>query len=184
MITQLRFFLADYKRMAGNNKIRYLYIWLTRPFVAIGLYRFERGMFLTLGKGWQYIRIILLPILNLLYAYGNSEINYHANIGPGLLILHSSLGNVVSGKSNIGGNLTLTGGNVIGNRKPKEDVSIVIGKNCTMGAHAVILGPVVMGNNIKIAACACVVKDAHDNAILLGVPAKDISQSRHHIASI
>src|SRR5687768_1625355 len=102
--------------MAGKSRSRYLYIWLSRQFVAVGLYRFERGMFVSFGRGWQVARIILLPIINLLYAYGNSEIHYQANIGPGLLILHTSLGNVVSGKSIIGHNLILTGGNLIGNR--------------------------------------------------------------------
>jgi serine acetyltransferase len=173
MITQLRFFLADYKRMAGNKRSRYLYIWMSRQVIAVWIYRFERGMFLTFGVGWRLIRIIFLPIINLFYAYGNAEINYKANIGPGLSLLHSSLGNVVSGRSIIGKNLTLTGGNVIGNRGIKENNKIIIGDNCTMGANAVILGPVTLGNNIKIGACACVVKDAEDNAILIGVPAKN-----------
>jgi serine acetyltransferase len=176
MFNQLRFFLADYKRMAANKKVRYLYIWLSRQVVAVWLYRFERGMFLTFGKGWQVVRILLLPILNLLYAYGNAEINYCANIGPGLILLHSSLGNVVSGKSIIGKNLTLTGGNVIGNRGVKGNSVIKIGDNCTIGAHAVILGPVTLGNNVKIGSRACVVKDALDNSRLVGVPAKTINE--------
>ena len=175
MRTQLRYFLADYKRMAGNKKSRYLYIWLSRQVVAIWLYRFERGMFLSLGKGWQVLRIALLPLLNLLYAYANSEIHYKANIGPGLVILHSSLGIIISAKSVIGNNLTLNGGNVIGNRGRKGDISIIIGNNCTMGVNSVVMGPILIGNNIKIASCACVVKNAEDNAILTGVPAKNIN---------
>jgi serine O-acetyltransferase len=163
--------------MAGKSKTRYLYMWLSRQFVAVGLYRVERGMFLWFGRGWQIVRIILLPIINLLYAYGNSELHYQANIGPGLLLLHTSLGNVVSAKSIIGSDLTLTGGNVIGNRGIKGGASIIVGDNCSMGAHSVIMGPVTLGDNITIGACACVVKDATDHSVLVGVPAKNIHES-------
>jgi len=163
--------------MAGYKKSRYLYIWLSRQVMAVWLYRFERGMFLTFGKAWQFMRIIFLPVLNLLYAYGNSELHYYANIGPGIRILHTSLGNVVSGKSIIGKNLTLTGGCVIGSRDVKADIPIIIGDFCEMGAHAVILGPVTIGDHVRVAACACVVKDAPNNSVLAGVPAKIINVS-------
>lgn len=145
--------------------------------MAVWLYRFERGMFLTFGKAWQVLRIILLPGLNLLYSYGNSELHYTANIGPGIRILHTSLGNVVSGKSIVGKHLTLTGGCVIGNRDAKGESKIIIGDYCEMGAHSVILGPVTIGNHVRVAACACVIKDAPNHSVLAGVPAKVIETS-------
>lgn len=118
----------------------------------------------------------MLPLLNLFYAYGNCEINYHADVGPGISILHSSLGNVVSGSSIIGSNLSLTGGNVIGIRGDAAGAKIIIGHNCQLGANAVIIGPVILGNDVIIGASACVVKNATDDAILVGVPAKNIAQ--------
>jgi len=42
-----------------------------------------------------------------------------------------------------------------------------------MGANAVIIGPVTLGNKINIGASACVVKDClTDGVSLMGVPAK------------
>ncbi len=175
MIKQLSCFFTDCRRLVGKNKARYIYIWLSRQFVAVALYRFERGMYLSFGKVWQVARIVLLPILNLFYFYSNSEIHYQADVGPGLLILHSSLGNVISGRSTIGKNLTLAGGNVIGNRGYKNNVVITIGDSCTMGVHSVIMGPLTLGKKVTIGACACVMKDAGDNAVLVGVPAKNVS---------
>ncbi len=176
MLLQLRFFWADYKKMTGRKKSRMLYLWMSRQAVGIGLYRFERGMFLTFGKAWQYMRILLLPILSVAYAYGNCEMNYHANIGPGIMILHSSLGIVVSGKSTIGAGLVMTGGNVIGIRSDGEMGKIFIGSNCRLGANAVVIGPVTLGNNVTIGASACVVKDAPEGAVLAGVPAKNLAK--------
>lgn len=176
MLVQLRFFIADYKRMSGKKKSRYLYLWLSRQAAAAAMYRFERGMFLSLGKAWQIIRIPLLPLLNLVYLYTNSELHYMADIGPGLCVLHSPLGNVVSGNSIIGSNFTLTGGNVVGVKGGTNDKKIIVGNGVTMGANAVIIGSITIGNDVTIGALACVVKNAEDGAVLVGVPAKNINR--------
>lgn len=175
MLQQLRFFWADYKRMAGRRKVRYLYIWLSRPVVGVWIYRFERSMYLTFGKAWKFLRIPFVPLLNLVYAYGNCEISYEANVGPGISVLHGSLGVVVSRASIIGARLRLTGGNTIGlNANKSSEGKIIIGDNCMLGANAVVIGPVRLGNNVSVGACACVVKDTPDNAVLGGVPAREI----------
>lgn len=174
MLLQLRFFLADYKRMCGKKKSRYLYLWLSRQIAGIAIYRFERGMLLTFGKHWKIVRVPFLPLLNLVYFFSNCEINYNAEIGPGLCILHSPLGITVSGSSVIGKNLTLTGGNLIGIKGGTTSKIIKIGDNVQVGANAVIIGPIGIGNDVTIGASACVVKNAPDGSILAGVPAKII----------
>ena len=89
------------------------------------------------------------------------------------MVLHPSVGAVVSGLSVVGRNLTLTGGNVIGAKPHTKRGEIIIGDNCSMGANAVVIGPVKLGNNINIGASACVVKDClSDGVSLMGVPAK------------
>lgn len=176
MIEQMIFFSQDLKRMLGKYKIRIIHIWLSRFFWGIFLYRLERGLFLLIGKPYSILRILLLPILNLLQAYSNIELHYKANIKGGILILHTSPGIVVSGLSIIGKNLTLTGGNIIGAKKGCKYGEINIGDNCTMGANAVIIGPINLSDNITIAASACVVKDCLlSNTTLVGVPAKELS---------
>ena len=146
---------------------------MSRAFVGVFMYRFERGLFLTFGKLYSIIRILLLPIINILQAYSNLDIHYKANIKGGLFVLHPSNGIVISGKSIIGSNLTLTGGNVIGISKKCNTGEFVIGDNCSLGANAVIIGPLMLANNIRIGASACVVKSyAESNVTLIGVPAK------------
>ncbi len=44
-----------------------------------------------------------------------------------------------------------------------------------MGANAVIIGPIILGNRIQIGASACVVSNyGSDNLLLVGVPAKPL----------
>lgn len=49
-----------------------------------------------------------------------------------------------------------------------------IGNNVSVGANAVIIGPIRIGNNVSIGAGAVVVKDVPDNAIVVGNPGKVI----------
>ncbi|MES2812690.1 MAG: DapH/DapD/GlmU-related protein [Bacteroidota bacterium] len=173
MKQQFSYFIQDVRRMLGKRKIRILYIWMSRSFWGVLLYRMERGSLISLGKPYEIIRILFLPIINLIQAYSNLEIHYKANIKGGLYVLHPSMGIVISGKSVIESNLTLTGGNVIGVSKKCTEGEFVIGNNCNLGANAVILGPVKIGNNIKIGALSCVTKDFLESGVtLVGIPAK------------
>lgn len=173
MLEQIRYFGNDVSRMLGNKKIRILYIWLSRVFCGILLYRLERGMFVAFGRPYSFIRVILVPVFNLVQAYSNIDIHYKADIKGGILVLHPSVGVVVSGLAVIGRNLTLTGGNVIGAKKGCAYGGIRVGDNCTMGANAVIIGPLHLADNITIGAMACVTRDCTTgNCILTGVPAR------------
>lgn len=132
-------------------------------------------MFLTFGNGYSVIRILFLPVLKFLEVFSNAEINYRADIGKGFLILHSALGIVITGYAQIGDDLTLTGGNVIGSKDSGRFGDILLGNNCFLGANAVILGPLKLADNIKVGASACVVKSClTDGSALGGVPAKEI----------
>lgn len=173
MKQQFLYFLKDIKRMLGKYKIRILHIWLSRAFAGVFLYRLERGLYLTFGRAYEYVRIIFIPFINLIQAYSNLDLHYKADIGGGLSILHPSAGIVVSGMSIIGSNLTLTGGNIIGLKGKCKRGEFVIGNNCNLGANAVILGPVILSDNINIGALACVTKDCLiSGTTLVGVPAR------------
>jgi len=174
-MTQFFFFLQDVKRMLGKHKIRIIHLWLSRVFIGVFLYRLERSLFLLFGKYYGFIRVPFIPILNILQSYSNLDIHYKADIKGGLMVLHTSVGIVISGQSVIGENLTLTGGNVIGAKKSCPNGTFVIGDNCYFGANATLIGPLILGNKINIGAGACVVKDCKkDNVILVGIPAKEI----------
>lgn len=174
MFQQLRYFIADYKRASGKYWFRMLYLWLGGGIIGVFFYRLERGLYLWLKGGYTYLRVLFYPLLCLVEAYSHLEINYHADIGPGLLILHHSMGVTINGGAIIGKNLTLTGGNVIGGNKAFNRGEFKIGNNANLGANAVIIGPVTIGDNVKVGASACVVKDVPDNVTVVGVPARII----------
>jgi len=58
----------------------------------------------------------------------------------------------------------------------KEDASVTIGDRCWIGANAVILPGVKLGNNVIVGAGAVVTKDCQGDAIVTGVPARVIRQ--------
>lgn len=130
-------------------------------------------MYLSLGGPWKIMRMFLLPLLNLLYAYANTEIHYEARIGPGISVLHASPGVVISAKACIGRNITLVGGNIIGSKEGKEG-QFTIGDNCYLGANSVVLGPITIGSDTVVGACALVIDDYTGNGTLIGVPARPV----------
>jgi acetyltransferase-like isoleucine patch superfamily enzyme len=62
------------------------------------------------------------------------------------------------------------------NRKSLDLAKIVIKKNAWIGAGAIILPGVTVGENAIVAAGAVVTKDVLDNTIVAGVPAKKIKK--------
>lgn len=173
MLQQWKYFKKDVRRMVGKRKLRILFIWMNRGFVGVFFYRLERSLYLLLGKFYEVVRIPFLPILYLIQSYTNLDIHYKANIKGGISILHPAVGIVISGRSIIGYNITLVGGNIIGISKKCNIGDFVIGNNCSLGANATIIGPLKLGNYIKIGASACATKDCkEDNVVLVGVPAK------------
>src|SRR4029079_6603942 len=101
---QIRYFYADVLRMLGKNKWRILILFLSRIFAGVFWYRVDRSLFLMMGKNYRFFRILLSPVFYLVQAYSNIDIHYESDIGPGLLILHSSGGIVISGNARIGKN--------------------------------------------------------------------------------
>jgi len=174
---QMAHFVEDYKRQVGPKSLRMFHVWMTQAMVGILLYRLERMMFLCIGSAWRYLRFFFLPFLYPLYAYSNLDVSYHADIGPGINVLHPAMGVVISGFARIGGNLTLTGGNVIGGRpEVRDDQPFSIGSNVSLGANSVVLGPVILGDNITIGAGAMVNKSFESDCILVGSPARKLEK--------
>lgn len=170
---QWNFFFKDISRIVGKKKYRFLIVFFTRAFWGLFLYRLERFGFLIFGKFYSIIRLPFIPFFVLIQSFSNIDIHYKANVKGGILILHPSLGLVISGLATMGKNCTFVGGNVVGFTEKSNNQKFIIGDNCSMGANSVILGPILLGNNITIGALACVVKNCEiDNKTLVGVPAK------------
>src|ERR1019366_1765702 len=110
-----------------------------------------------IGSPYGVIRPLFFPVFTLLrFLSAEHEIDYSADIGKGLRVLHPTLGVVVSGHTIAGENLTLKGGNCNGSRTAMQLGDIAIGSNVSLGANAVILGPVRIGDGCAIGAGAVV----------------------------
>jgi len=116
----------------------------------------------------------LKPLAMFLYrlnaGMGHAVIGRDADLGPGLVILHS-LGIVINSEVRAGRNLVLEHGVTIGAEKGR---SPVLGDNVFIGAGAKIIGPVRVGSDVKIGANAVVTRDLPDGATAVGIPARII----------
>lgn len=105
------------------------------------------------------------------------KISYHcdialdANIDEDVYFCHSGFGTVINPKCSIGGGTTIQHGVTIGEMDSSHK-SPVIGRNVFIGARALILGDIHIGDNARIGAGAVVIHDVPDGATVVGVPAK------------
>lgn len=172
---QLAAFRVDVDKMVKGRWWRRMTVPFHPGFLGIGLYRLERAAYLRLGERWRVVHALLSPVWLLIRPFaGSLEIHYLAEVGPGLRILHPSLGVVISGRSTLGRDVILTGGNCIGGRPGTEHGAIVVGDGVTLGANAVVLGPVIVGDRVQVAAGAVVVRDVPAGATVVGVPARPV----------
>lgn len=173
--SQLEFFKEDISKMIDGKKARIISMLFMRAFWGILIYRLERGLFKYFGERYSIIRMPFAPLFNMIQQFSNIEIPYRANIHGGMQIFHPSLGIVISQFSEIGENVVLYGGNVIGTKNLHSPGVIKLGNNCVIGANAVILGPLVIADSCKVGAMSCVLKSCLiEGATLVGVPAKII----------
>ena len=109
------------------------------------------------------------------------EIHPKAKIGKNLFIDHG-MGVVIGETSEIGDNVTIYHMVTLGGISPsinssnQRDVKRhpTLKNNVVVGSGAQVLGPVVVGENAKIGANAVVTKDVSANAVMVGIPAKNV----------
>ena len=170
---QFTYLAEDLKSVVNRRSWRWISIWCTGVTYVLVSYRLDRLGFLLFKKAWSVIRICFFPFSIIFHILGSHhEIHYTADIGGGFKILHSALGLVIAGNTIAGKGLLLTGGNCIGARAHIKYGDLVIGDDVSLGANAIVLGPIRIGNHVRIGAGAVVVDDAPDNVVLVGVPAK------------
>jgi serine O-acetyltransferase len=112
------------------------------------------------------------------------EIHPKANIGKNLFIDHG-MGVVIGETSEIGDNVTIyhmvTLGGISPSVNSNEQRNIkrhpTLKDNVVVGSGAQILGPVTVGKNAKIGANAVVTKDVPENAVMVGIPAKNVGET-------
>ena len=111
------------------------------------------------------------------------EIHPAATIGKNFFIDHG-MGVVIGETSIIGDNVTLyhsvTLGGISPSIKSQEQRGVkrhpTLKNNTVIGSGAQILGPIVVNENAKVGANAVVTHDVPSNAVMVGIPAKNINK--------
>ena len=109
------------------------------------------------------------------------EIHPKAKIGKNLFIDHG-MGVVIGETSEIGDNVTIYHAVTLGGISPSIDSDDqrnvkrhpTLKNNVVVGSGAQVLGPIIVGENAKIGANAVVTKDVPENAVMVGIPAKNV----------
>lgn len=125
---------------------------------------------------WCYLHH-LTPLAILIRAFirivFSADIPYQLEIGKGTRMPHDALGSLFHPYAKIGKNCVIRHGVTVGGRSGHKLLPI-IGDYVDIGAHAMILGPVTIGDHSFIGAGAVVIKDVPPYAVVVGNPARII----------
>ena len=111
------------------------------------------------------------------------EIHPAAKIGKNFFIDHG-MGVVIGETSEIGDNVTIYHMVTLGGISPSINSDNqrqvkrhpTLKDNVVIGSGAQVLGPITVGENAKIGANAVVTKDVPANAVMVGIPAKNVNK--------
>jgi serine O-acetyltransferase len=104
------------------------------------------------------------------------QLGVRTKIGKNVNLAYGGLGIVIHERAVIGNNVNIGTCVTIGGTTKKYEVPI-IGDNAIISSGAKILGPVTIGKNCVIGANAVVLDNIPDNCVAVGVPAKIIRRN-------
>jgi serine O-acetyltransferase len=169
MRTEMREDVARY-RAKGS---RWFDIWLNPAFWAILWYRF--GHFIYWENSPRILRVPLKAVhfagSILCEAVLQMRLPPNAEIGGGLVITHVG-GVVLHHRTVIGKNCDLSHQVTIGTAGLGRTAVPCLGHNVSIGAGAVLIGDIQIGDGARIAANSLVNRDVPPGATAMGVPAK------------
>ncbi|PXW46724.1 putative colanic acid biosynthesis acetyltransferase WcaB [Erwinia sp. AG740] len=138
-----------------------------------------------LSTVWQSSNL-LLKIVSLPFVILNKVINewvfcveipHRTQIGFGLKIYHPHC-IVLNADVVIGNNCTLRQGVTIGsvvNRDGQATKSPVLGNQVELGANAILLGDITVGDNVKVGAGTVVTKSLAENKVVVGYGVRELN---------
>lgn len=136
-------------------------------FQAVLLYRLSHRLH---QRGWTYLPWFLSRVS---VAVTGAEIEFNAQIGPGMFVAHP-VGIVVGRGTVIGSEVTLFQGVTFGVKSwHPDDIRKFprVGNKCYFFSGAAVVGDVNVGDECIVGAHAVLTKDLPDGAMALGVPA-------------
>jgi len=100
-----------------------------------------------------------------------TELHWKVTAGYGLRIYHG-YGLVVHSSAKLGSNVILRHNVTIGEKNTDGDVAPAIGDDVDIGAGAILLGPIKVGNGAVVGAGSVVLIDVPDGGVAVGNPAR------------
>ena len=120
-------------------------------------------------------RVVSKILYKLIRWYYHCDIPYSCDTS-GVYFAHKAFGGVVNPGTTFGEGTYIQHGVTIGERDDSNDhAAPKIGRNVYIGAHAMVIGNVTIGDGVKIGAGAVVLKDVPAGATAVGIPAKIIN---------
>lgn len=153
--------------------------WTKPGFRALAVYRF--GVW-RMGIGFGLVRKLASLFYRIGYrrcrnVYG-IELPYTAQLGRRIVIEHQG-GIVIHGATSIGDGTIIRQGCTFGIRRiDRLDEAPRVGKNVNIGAGAVIIGPVKIGDGASIGANSVVLDDVPAGGLAVGVPARLVARGK------
>ena len=160
----------DYRQMKakdGSFAKLLLQVLFNAGFRAVFLYRIGRSLRL------KRVKIGAVLCEKLMHHTCHCWISTNAEIGPGFVIRH--VGTIVIGSNVVAGrNLDIRQGITIGGNMGKRSsdgrTQPKLGDNVLIGAGAVVVGPIEIGNNCVIGANSVVTQSFNNNSVIAGIP--------------
>ena len=112
------------------------------------------------------------------------EIHPGARIGRRFFIDHG-MGVVIGETTEIGDDVLMYQGVVLGGTSlEKKKRHPTIGNNVVIGAAAILLGPISLGDGVRVGANSVVVKSVPPGATVVGVPGRIVEEKREPVADL
>jgi len=168
---------SDLYRITGNTK----FTSLLRHAFAGDSFKYNFWMrTCAYSRNQAILKFLLFPLARVLLRHFSYQLGigipYYTKIDSGFYIGHFS-GVIVNGESIIGKNCNISQGVTLGQaNRGKNKGCPILGDNVYIGPGAKIVGQVRIGNNVAIGANCVVTKDIPDNAVVVGIPGKVISE--------
>ncbi len=129
-------------------------------------------------------RIPFLPraLSQLARFFTGIEIHPGASLGSGMFIDHG-MGVVIGETSEVGDNVTLFQGVTLGGTgKQRGKRHPTLGSHVVVGAGAKVLGPITIGDYVKIGANSVVLQDVPDHSTVVGIPGRIVRIKDERVA--
>ena len=118
------------------------------------------------------LKLCLVFLRPFVEGFSGARIRPGAKIGAGFL-LHNSVGVIVSSEAIIGDNCSLFSCSCVVHRADGKGLGApIIGNNVTISVGSIIVGPVILGDNVFVGANSLVLQNIPANAKAVGSPAR------------